>query len=79
MPVLRLVVTDVVCMRQILTDHAVRIEERRIERNVEQRMADLAGIKAALERLAQACRGKGPTSGCPILDAIEQEDGHGDR
>ncbi|MCA9630402.1 MAG: MerR family DNA-binding protein [Myxococcales bacterium] len=41
--------------------------------DVEQKMADLARIKGALEKLAKACRGKGPTSECPILDAIEKE------
>lgn len=46
--------------------------------DVEEKMADLARIKAALEGLAKACRGKGPTSECPILDAIEKEDGRAD-
>lgn len=41
--------------------------------NVEQKMADLARIKGALEKLAKACRGKGPTGECPILDAIEKD------
>ncbi len=40
--------------------------------DVEEKMADLTRIKGALERLAKACRGKGPTSECPILDAIEK-------
>jgi len=43
--------------------------------DVEEKMADLARIKRALEKLAKACRGKGPTSECPILDAIEKENG----
>lgn len=47
--------------------------------DVEERIADLARIKGALEQLARACRGKGPTSECPILDAIAREEGHGDR
>ncbi len=48
--------------------------------DVEARIDDLGRIKAALERLARACRGKGPTSECPILDAIERErDEHADR
>lgn len=47
--------------------------------DVEEKLADLARIKAALERLAKACRGKGPTSECPILDAIEREDGRANR
>ena len=46
--------------------------------DVEEKMADLARIKGALEKLAKACRGKGPTSECPILDAIEKEDGRAD-
>lgn len=47
--------------------------------DVENKMADLARIKGALEVLAKACRGKGPTSECPILDAIEKEDDRADR
>lgn len=41
---------------------------------VNEKIADLERIKAALEKLARACRGKGPTSECPILEAIEKED-----
>ncbi len=40
-------------------------------------MKDLARMKAALENSASACRGKGPTSECPILDALEHEDTRG--
>lgn len=47
--------------------------------DVEEKMADLARIKTALEKLARACRGKGPTSECPILDAIAEEDRRVDR
>jgi len=48
--------------------------------DVEAKMGDLARIKAALEKLARDCRGKGPTSECPILDALDdQENGHGNR
>jgi MerR family copper efflux transcriptional regulator len=38
--------------------------------DVDAKIADLVRIKSALETLARACRGKGPTSECPILDAI---------
>lgn len=41
--------------------------------DVEEKMADLDRIKSALQKLARRCRGKGPTSECPILDAIEGE------
>jgi MerR family mercuric resistance operon transcriptional regulator len=48
--------------------------------DVNAKMGELARIKAALEKLSRACRGKGPTSECPILDALDdQEDGHGNR
>jgi MerR family mercuric resistance operon transcriptional regulator len=48
--------------------------------DVEAKMGDLARIQAALEELARACRGKGPTSECPILDALDdQENAHGSR
>jgi MerR family copper efflux transcriptional regulator len=48
--------------------------------DLEAKMRDLARIQAALEQVSRACRGKGPTSGCPILDALDhQEGGHGNR
>jgi MerR family mercuric resistance operon transcriptional regulator len=48
--------------------------------DVEAKMLDLARIQAALTDLVRTCRGKGPTSECPILDALdEQGGGHDDR
>lgn len=48
--------------------------------DIEAKMLDLARIQAALTDLVRVCRGKGPTSVCPILDALdEQEAGHGNR
>ena len=48
--------------------------------DIEARMLELARIQAALTELVRTCRGKGPTSVCPILDALdEQEAGHGGR
>lgn len=38
---------------------------------VDRKIADLQRIRSALTKLAAACRGKGPTSECPILDALE--------
>jgi MerR family transcriptional regulator, copper efflux regulator len=40
---------------------------------IERRIAELARMGAALSRLSRACRGKGPTSECPLLDALDQE------
>lgn len=41
--------------------------------NVEQKMAELKRIKDVLDRLAQTCSGQGPTSECPILDMLDEE------
>ena len=38
---------------------------------VENKIEDLVRIKNALAGLASACRGKGPTAECPILEALE--------
>ncbi|MGH8661823.1 MAG: heavy metal-responsive transcriptional regulator [Burkholderiales bacterium] len=42
--------------------------------DIEQRVARLNRMKGALRKLATACSGRGPTSECPILDAIETRD-----
>ncbi len=48
--------------------------------DIEAKMLDLARIQAALTELVRTCRGKGTTSDCPILDALdEQEVKRGDR
>lgn len=46
--------------------------------DVEEKIQALVRIKAALEKLERACRGKGPTSSCPILEAIQPEKQHVD-
>lgn len=42
--------------------------------DVEQRIAQLDRMKRALSRLAASCSGRGPTSECPILEALEGRD-----
>ena len=44
--------------------------ERKIA-DVEQRIASLVRMKRALAKLATTCSGRGPTSECPILAAME--------
>lgn len=39
--------------------------------DVEQRVATLMRMKRALAKLASSCSGRGPTSNCPILEAME--------
>lgn len=41
--------------------------------DVEEKIQALQRIKNALLELTAACRGRGPTSECPILDALDQE------
>ena len=44
--------------------------------NLEEKIADLERIKGALEELSRTCRGRGPSSQCPILDAIAHKERH---
>jgi len=43
--------------------------------DIEEKIRDLTRIKQTLEMLAECCDGRGPTSDCPILEALES--GHG--
>lgn len=54
----------------------VRQRAREKIADIEQRIDSLARMKDALERLAKKCRGKGPTTECPILEEIDREDDH---
>ena len=48
--------------------------EAKIE-DISRRISDLTRIKQTLEALDESCDGHGPSSECPILDALES--GHG--
>jgi MerR family copper efflux transcriptional regulator len=48
-------------------------------KNVAEKIAELQRIKGVLDRLAQACSGEGPTSECPILDMLDEENHNADR
>ncbi|HSD42588.1 MAG TPA: heavy metal-responsive transcriptional regulator [Burkholderiales bacterium] len=52
----------------------VRTRARAKIAEIDARIDDLARMKAALDRLAATCAGSGPTSECPILDALEAGD-----
>ena len=41
--------------------------------DVEQKIEALQRIRKALVKLTAVCRGRGPTSECPILDALDNE------
>lgn len=42
--------------------------------DVERRIEELSMIKKALDRLAASCKGRGPTSECPILDDLDRQE-----
>jgi MerR family transcriptional regulator, copper efflux regulator len=42
--------------------------------DIQGRIESLERVKAALEKLVKSCRGRGPTSECPILDVLDREE-----
>ncbi len=45
--------------------------------DIDAKLRDLQRMKAALAQLVDACSGSGPTSQCPILDALESHEAAG--
>ena len=60
-------------MRPGTTCGDIRKRARQKIGTVSEKIEELQRIKDALSRLATACKGKGPTSDCPILEALESE------
>lgn len=58
-------------MRPDTTCADIRKRAREKIAAVDRKIEDLQRIRQALERLAAACKGTGPTSECPILEALE--------
>jgi len=57
------------------------VKERAIAKlaDVDAKLAELHRVRDALAHLAASCSGAGPTSECPLLDALDaQGDAHGD-
>lgn len=51
--------------------------KRRAERklaDIEEKLQALQRMKKALTKVAAACRGRGPTSECPILEVLESKE-----
>jgi MerR family copper efflux transcriptional regulator len=61
-------------MRPDTTCADIRTRTKEKITTVDRKIADLQRVKSALTRLASTCRGKGPTSECLILEALETED-----
>ena len=60
-------------MRPGITCGDIRKRARQKIATVEEKIAELTRIRGALAKLATACRGKGPTSECPILEALDAD------
>jgi MerR family mercuric resistance operon transcriptional regulator len=45
--------------------------------DIEDRIQTLQRMKQALARVTRECKGRGPTSECPILDALDRREGAG--
>lgn len=58
----------------------VRKQARDKISDIEERISSLQNMKSALERLAKKCRGRGPTTDCPILEELDRpEEDHAGR
>jgi len=71
-------------LREIRELLALRVDPattcREVKEQAQAKIADIEGkirsllrMKEALVELMRVCRGRGPTSECPILDALEKE------
>jgi MerR family transcriptional regulator, copper efflux regulator len=67
-------VAELISLRldSVSTCEAVRTQAELKVRDIERRIADLEKMRSALGKLVKSCiAGKGPSSECPILDALE--------
>ncbi|MCZ6807978.1 MAG: MerR family DNA-binding protein [Deltaproteobacteria bacterium] len=55
------------------TSSDVRKRARDKITDIEDKIARLERMRAALKRVASKCKGRGPTSECPILEELERE------
>jgi MerR family copper efflux transcriptional regulator len=51
----------------------IREKARQKVAAVDEKLLELARIRGALAKLATRCRGRGPTSDCPILQALDAD------
>ena len=61
-------------VRRGRTCEDVRARARAKIDDIDNRIAALRGMRAALLRLSEACVGRGAVSECPILEALDPED-----
>jgi MerR family mercuric resistance operon transcriptional regulator len=55
------------------------VRERAVAKidDIDRKIRSLAAMRKALAKLVAECAGRGPVSDCPILDALDAEESHG--
>ena len=68
-------ISELLCLRVDHDTTCAEVRERAEAKiaEIEEKILSLQGIKRALTRLVEACKGKGPTGECPILEALDSE------
>jgi Hg(II)-responsive transcriptional regulator len=69
-------IAELLALRMDPTMSCTDVRERaeRTLADVDAKIRVLEGIKVALQRLVATCSGQGPTSACPILDALDTQE-----
>ena len=69
-------ISELLALRVDTTTTCVDVKKRAEAKTVDiqEKIRDLQRMKRALAKLSAACRGQGPTSECPILEALEEEE-----
>ncbi len=69
-------ISELLCLRvnPTATSADVRRQAEAKIADIEEKMRDLNRMKRALETLTAACCGQGPTSECPILEALDSKE-----
>jgi MerR family mercuric resistance operon transcriptional regulator len=57
-----------------ITCREIKVQAEAKIAHIEGKIASLVKMKEALLKLATVCRGRGPTSECPMLDALDNEE-----
>ncbi len=68
-------ISDLLALRVDATTTCADVKNRAEAKitDIQEKIRDLQRMKRALDKLTAACRGQGPTSECPILEALEEE------
>lgn len=75
-------IRELLSLRVTAGKSCVDVKERALAKlaDVDAKLAELQRVRHALARLAAGCTGTGPTSECPLLDALDSGgEHHGDR